>query len=355
MKRILSLFLLLVSLLECLFLVSCAPKEKFSSYSFDYFDTVTSITGYAKSKDEFDEISKDIMSELEKYHRLFTIYDSYEGINNLHTVNSLSNGVHTETVVEREIIDMLLFSKEMYAKTGGRVNVAMGSVLSIWHDYRNAGLSSPANASLPPMQLLTEAAKHTSIDDVIINEEKSTVFLADPELTLDVGAIAKGYAVEMVAQTLIERDIDGYVINVGGNVRTLGKRGDGKKWVAGVENPNGKDGDAYFALLELEDLSLVTSGSYQRYYTVNGVNYNHIIDPDTLMPTDTFISVSVLTEHSGCADAFSTALFTMSYEDGNKLIEESDGIEAMWVYPNGEIKYSSGFTEYTTDIQQDIK
>lgn len=94
------------------------------------------------------------------------------------------------------MIDLLLEAKELYAFTGGRVNVAFGSVLSIWHDYRERGIDDPLSAKLPPMEKLREAAAHTDIDKVVIDEAASTVYLADPEMRLDVGAVAKGYAVE---------------------------------------------------------------------------------------------------------------------------------------------------------------
>lgn len=346
MKKFLCSFLTVILISQAILFTSCEKKDKYSSYSFDYFDTVTSITGYENSKEEFDAVSAEIMSLLEEYHKLFTIYDKYDGLNNLYTVNSLTNGTHSTVMVDQKIIDMLLFSKDMYQKTNGKVNVAMGSVLSIWHNYREQGINDPSAAALPPMSLLEEAAQHTDIDKLIIDDENNTVFLADDKMSLDVGAIAKGYAVEMVANMLEEKSIVGYVINVGGNVRTVGMKADGEKWKVGIDDPYGSDDDPYYATLEINDMSLVTSGSYQRYYIVNGKNYNHIIDPDTLMPSDTFISVSVLTESSAIADALSTALFSMSFEEGKALIENINDAEAMWALSNGELKYSSGFSKF---------
>lgn len=348
LRKLGSWLVLLALVLECLVLGACQKKpalEKFFSYSFDYFDTVTSITGYAESKEEFDRISDAILSELERYHKLFNIYYSYEGINNLHTVNRVVDGAHVAVRVEQEIVQMLSYAKEMYALTDGQVNVAMGSVLSIWHEYRESGLRDPQNAKIPPAEDLTAAAAHTNIENIIINTEENTVFLSDPKMRLDVGAIAKGYAVEQIALRLEEAGISGYVLNVGGNVRTVGRRGDGERWTVGIENPLDTDGD-YVALLQLEDLSLVTSGSYQRFYTVGDVRLHHIIDPDTLMPATGFASVSIVTESSALADALSTALFSMSYEEGLALIEQLPGAEAMWCLEDGSQLYSSGFENH---------
>jgi thiamine biosynthesis lipoprotein len=134
---------------------------------------------------------------------LYDIYNEYEGINNLCTINK-SEG---EVATEKEIIDLLLFSKDMYALSEGKVNVAMGSVLSIWHNYRTEGAKTPETASLPPLELLQSAGEHTHIEKVIINKEKNTVCLSDPKLKLDVGAVAKGYALEKCAEKLEEKGI----------------------------------------------------------------------------------------------------------------------------------------------------
>ncbi|MBQ3508343.1 MAG: FAD:protein FMN transferase, partial [Clostridia bacterium] len=329
---------------------SCGEKtQKYSEYSFDYFDTVTIVTGYAASQEEFNAIAAEIFAELREYHRLFTIYHRFDGLENLCTINELVDGAHRVVTVDRRIVDMLLYAKDMHAKTGGRVNVAMGSVLSIWHGYREAGMSDPSEAELPPIDRLTAAAEHTDINCLVIDEANSTVTITDPEMTLDVGAIAKGYAVEMVARSLEEKGITGYVINVGGNVRTLGVKGDGSPWTVGIENPEEDVADPYFAYLHMNGQSLVTSGSYQRYYVVEGKRYHHIIDPDTLMPKDLYLSVSVVCKSSADGDALSTALFCMTVEEGRALIESLPDVEAHWVLNDGTRQTSSGWSRYETD------
>lgn len=348
-RQITSLLLIAVMLMGTLSLYSCAAKpEKFTEHTLELFDTATTVTGYEQKEEDFRAVSAQILSELEEYHKLYTIYDRYDGLENLCTVNEVVDGAHREVKVDERIIDMLLFAKEMYAATGGAMNVAMGSVLSIWHDYRTAGLDEPWAAELPPSELLAEAAKHTSIDDVIIDEENSTVFLADPEMSLDVGAIAKGYAVEMVAQSLEAQEITGYVINVGGNVRTVGTKPDEEKWLAGIENSDSDAEEAYLVYLHLAGESVVTSGSYQRYYTVGDKNYHHIIDSQTLMPAEGYSSVSIVCKNSAQGDALSTALFCMPLEKGMALVESLPDVEAMWVLADGTQQRSSGFSRYVT-------
>ena len=350
-KRFIIYFILICLTAESLTLSSCGKKtEKFTEYSFDYFDTASTIIGYAESEEEFDSVCGDIFSQLENYHRLFTIYHRYENFENLCTINELKDGEHRTVEVDRAIIDLLLYCKDVYNMTGGKVNIAMGSVLSIWHDYRSEGMDEPWNAKLPPMEKLESAAEHTDINNLIIDEENCTVKITDPEMKLDVGAIAKGYAVEMVSRDLEEKGITGYVLNIGGNVRTIGVKGDGNKWKVGVENPDRDDEEnPYVAHASLSGESLVTSGSYQRYYTVDGKNYHHIIDRDTLMPAEYFASVSIITKSSADGDMLSTALFCMDIENGLELIESLPDTEAMWIDLQGNKHFSSGFEKYTEE------
>lgn len=345
MKKALSLFLSIICVLLPLgTLSSCSlqGKQKFKAYYFDYFDTATTIVGYEKTQENFDTVCEEIKSQLEFYHKQYTIYNSYEGVNNICALNKLEKGVHKELVVEQAVIDLLLYCKALHRETNGKLNVAMGSVLSVWHQYRNEGMNDPANAKLPSMDELKEKSLHTDIESIVINEENKTVFISDPKVTLDVGAIAKGYAVERVAQYLVSKGVTDYILNVGGNVRALGSD-NGEPWQVGIENPDTLSAEAYIELLNLENKSLVTSGNYQRFYVVDGKNYHHIIDPQTLMPGEKYMSVSVITTDSGYADALSTTLFLMDYEEGLNLIESTEDTEAMWVMPDGEKKYSTGF------------
>ncbi len=341
MKRFFGIFIAL-----CLLAAGCTPqpqKAKYSEHSMDYFDTVTTITGYEYSQDAFDAVAEEILSMLGEYHRLYSIYHRFDGMVNLCTINELVDGEHRTATVDPRVVGMLLYAKQMYHETNGILNIAMGSVLSLWHDYRTVGKDNPSHASLPPTEKLEEAAKHCDITKMVIDENKNTVTLTDPLMTLDVGAIAKGYAVERVAKHLEEKGVSGYVLNVGGNVRTIGCKADGTPWAVGIENP---DGGEYLAYLHLQGEAVVTSGSYQRFYYVDGKPYHHIIHPDTLMPADFYLSVSVVCKDSGLADALSTALFCLPLEEGKELVESFPDAAAMWVAKDGNQTFSSGWNQY---------
>jgi thiamine biosynthesis lipoprotein len=212
-------------------------------------------------------------------------------------------------------------------------------------------LDDPENAELPTMEELEQKAQHIDINNVIVDDDASTVYLNDPEMRLDVGAIAKGYATEMVSVYAMEHGFENGMISVGGNVRTIGSKLDGKDndttWSVGIQNPDSESEQTNLYILGLYDnYSLVTSGVYERYYTVDGKQYHHIIDPNTLMPSEYFLSVSIACNDSGMADALSTSVFNMSYEDGLQLIESLQDTEALWVFHDGSMKFSSGFEKF---------
>lgn len=326
-------------------------KEELTRYDasfLDVFDTQTQIIGYGTSKEDFSKQIELIKAELERYNDLYDIYNDYEGLNNIKTIND--NAGIQPVEVDQEIIDLLKLSVEMDKKTDGMVNVAFGSVLTIWHEYREVGINDPASAKLPPMEELEAANGHTSIDDIIIDEEASTVYLKDPEMSLDVGSIGKGYAVQKVADYAREElGIQNMLISVGGNVCAIGEHLDGTPWRLGIQNPDLESEEVYIKKVDVADACVVTSGNYQRYYTVDGVRYCHIIEPDSLMPANYFSSVSIITDDSGIADALSTTLYNMDFEDGLSFVENYEGVEAMWVFEDGTVEYSSGFSAYLVE------
>lgn len=335
MKRFLPL------LLAVLLLGGCTPKEpqesRYQATFLELFDTVTTVVGYAPSEEAFQETAQDIHDALESYHQLFDIYNTYPGVVNLKTLNETAATAPVKA--DEKIIELLKFCREVYDATSGKVNIAMGSVLQLWHDARESGIADPANAKLPQEEALTEAAKHGDLSQLILDEEAGTVFYADPEMSLDVGAIAKGYALEQVCKTAPE----GLLISVGGNVRATGPKPDGGSWVVGIQNPTGEDG--YLHTVEVQDISVVTSGDYQRYYTVDGVSYHHIIDPETNYPGRLWRAVTVLCPDSGLADGLSTALFLLPQEAGQALLDKF-GCEALWVDSDNNLSYSPGFRDY---------
>lgn len=328
---------------------------KYSTVRLNVFDTEITLIGYVQSQEAFDQASEEAFALLTKLDRIFDAYNAYDGVNNLYYLNR--HAAQSPVSVSRELFDLISWCRQKWDEGIRGTNIAMGAVLSIWHDYRAAGNSDPENASLPPMDDLKAAFAHTDFGQVVLDAEKMTVFFSDPYLTLDIGAVAKGYAADAACE-LLSRSMPSFLLSLGGNVYAGEKPLDGRKaWAVGVQDPRAKgleasvSGSDILDIIDVSGLSVVTSGDYWRYYTVDGVRYHHIIDPETLMPSTRMQSVTVVCKSSTLADFLSTALFVNSYEDGLALVESLDGVEAMWVLSDGSIQYSPGITKYVRSLQ----
>lgn len=346
-KLIISIILLIT--LMAGMLSGCAKESKLTRYEAEFltlFDTASNVISYTTDEAEFTDKTNFIYDELKTYHELFDIYNNYDGVNNIKTIND--NAGISPVKVDKKLIDFLLFSKQIYELTDGKVNIAFGSVLKVWHDYREIGIDFPAMAEVPSREVLLEANKYTDINRMIIDEQASTVYLEDKEMRLDVGAIGKGYATEQVALAgENNQGITTMLLSIGGNVRSIGEKGNNEgAWKVGVQNPDKEDGTSLIHTVALVESSLVTSGDYQRYYVVNGKRYHHIIDPVTFMPAEYYRAVSIIAKDSGLADALSTACFIMPLEEARALVEKVDGAEAIFVMPDGSLEYTSGFKDY---------
>ena len=318
---------------------------------------------YATNKDDFDSQCQMIKEKLEYYDRLFDKYSSYDDINNVKTIND--NAGIKAVKVDQALIDLLTISIERYKTISNKVNIAFGSVIDIWHDYRERAESHNGVGDVPSKKELEKANLHTNIDSIKIDKKAKTVYISDKLVSIDVGATAKGYAIELIKQDLIKSGVDNFLLSGGGNVASHGKRKITKEgdfylkecqdeFCVGIESPkNGnfshKEGDADSeneAVLVVQGESIVTSGDYQRFYEdIHGVRYHHLIDPATLFPAVHFRSVSIITDDSGLADFLSSAVFLMSYEDGLKLVNSLDGVEAIWLLEDGKIRMSNGLKD----------
>ena len=315
---------------------SAAPEysEPQGKVYFSYFDTASYIYSYAgDSPEQFDENCRALSNLLNDYHQLFDIYHEYTDVNNLCTINRQAGGEPVK--VDSRLIEFLQYAKYLYDETDGEMNVMLGPVLKIWHEARTLALDEPDKATVPELTLLQKANEHTDISLLEIDTEASTVRISDPDASIDVGALGKGYATEMAARWLEKQNISAYVLNIGGNIRIVGTRPDGTGWTAGIKDPDNPQSDMA-RKLSIANVACVTSGNYERFYTVDGVRYHHIVDKDTLFPSEHFASVTVITPDSALADGLSTALFCMTVEEGMALAERLGNVEVLWITDSGE-------------------
>lgn len=347
MKKLVCILLVLFLMLPVIAQTETA-YEKYTVSFFGSFDTVISIIGYAQSKATFEEETAKAQESFRYYHQLYDIYNQHGELHNLHYVNQEASKAPVQ--VPTELFDLLQYAKEMYGPSQETVNIALGPVLAIWHQAREDSELDPEKAYLPELAVLEAANLHTDLDDLTLDADASTVFFRDPLMKLDVGAVAKGYAAELVARQLLQGPMPSFAINAGGNIRLGNPPLDGRaNWGVAVQDPDGfaladPNSDVMDTLF-LHNMSVVTSGDYQRYYVYQGERYHHIISPDTLMPPQYFRSVTIITEDSGYADLLSTTLFLMPYEEGVEFVKSLPGVEAVWILNDRCMRMTNGIKE----------
>lgn len=354
--RILSLLMVFTILTGCTTISKKkAVKEKYNFLMYEAFDTQITLLAYAESKEVFDEKAKIFKEEFMKYHKLYDYYRTYEGINNIQTINEKA-GIEP-VKVDKEIIELLKESKDLYERGHRKTNVAMGSVFFLWHELREKYIekgplgvtsSNSEETEIPTMEELKKAEAISDINDMVIDEKESTVFLKKPGMRIDVGAFAKGYATEKVAKRMREEGLTEAIISAGGNIKIIGppKTEDKHDWSVGIQNPNMRDdGEPTLDLLYLKTGSIVSSGDYERFYMYKGERMHHIIDPVTLMPGTNFRQVTIVTEDSAIADFFSTALYLMTYEEGLEVAKK-ENFEVIWVFKDKSIKTTEGIKKH---------
>lgn len=308
---------------------------------YDYFDTVSTILTYSNDKESFEKQCELLEKEMDRYNKLYNSYDSFEGVNNFKTINDKA-GIEP-VKVDPEIIELIEYSEKIYDLTEGNINIAMGSLLGLWHDYREMSLDNPDKAAIPSEKELVEKSNHKDIKAIEIDKEKSTVYIKDPDVKLDIGAIGKGFATEKIAKKLKQAGFTRGILSVGGDDVIIGDNPNNSQglWKIAVQNPflDQKD-KPYSSIVSVKNTSVVTSGDYQRFFTVDGKNYHHIIDPATRYPSTRWKSVSVKADSISLADSLSTYFFIVDYETGLKKAMENK-VEAYWIDQEGN--------EYKTD------
>ena len=357
---------ILIGLVLCLCMCGCEKKEDYVYLRKQFigpFDTITTYITYAKSEEDFNKQCEYIEEQLNYYDHIFDKYNEYDGINNVYTINQFAGKEAVK--VDKALIDLVELCKERYHTISSKVNIAFGSVISIWHDYRSEAESNNGIGTIPSLDELNKANKHTDINKIIVDKDQQTIYIDDKETSLDVGATAKGYAIELIKDQLIEMGVESFILSGGGNVASYGNRlvkSDGSDYIdgcdehycVGIESPQDGnyshepyDGNTYDeGILVVDNMSVVTSGDYQRFYEdINGIKYHHLIDPDTLYPAVYFRSVSIVCEDSGLADFLSSTLFLMEYEDGLELVNSLEGVEALWLLEDGKIRMSDGLKD----------
>jgi thiamine biosynthesis lipoprotein len=219
----------------------------------------------------------------------------------------------------------------------GAFDITIGPLVKSW------GIGSDS-ARVPPEHEIREKLALIDYTKVRTDERSGTVYLEEPGMMLDLGAIAKGYAADETVRILTENGVKSAIIDLGGNIMLVGKKSDGTDWRIGVQDPDGMRG-SYIGVIESGPGAVVTSGVYERFFVRDGVRFHHILDTETGYPVDNGLtSVTIVTPRSTDADGLSTSVFSLGLEKGIELIEHLPGVEAIFLTWDKQIWITSGLT-----------
>lgn len=323
MKKLITCGLCL-ALLTAVF-TGCAKKPEPISQTGFMLDTVVRI-------DVFDNENKAILDgsfeKIKEYEKIFSRTDPES---ELWAINNRSSQTVEVSEPMRELLEKGLYYCDI---SDGALDITIAPLSELW-DFKNSEHSVPAESAIE------EARK--SCDYRTVSLSGNVLTFSNPDTKLDLGALAKGYIADKVKEYLLENGVSSAIINLGGNVLCVGEKPGGSAFNIGIRKPFAQD---TIRTVAAKDLSIVSSGVYERYFEENGTLYHHILNPKTGYPyQNELLSVTILSESSLDGDGFSTLVFSLGLEEGMKLINSMDYLEAVFITEDYEIYYSDGAEE----------
>lgn len=327
----LSLLLILCMFSAALSGCSLPSSEQTISKSGFYFNTVIQITLY---KSSYESLLEDCFSLADTYESYFSNTVSDSDISNINNADGAFVEVHDETI---ELLKKGIYYGDL---SDGNFDITIGKLSDLWNFSTYALLDEVPESAVPTDDEIQEALKTVDYKGVTIDGNK--VALSNPDSKLDLGGIAKGFIADKMKAYLEENGVESGMINLGGNVLTLGKKADGSSYTIGIQKPFSEDGEA-IASVEVADKTVVSSGVYERYYEIGDKFYHHILNPHTGYPYDNhLLGVTIICDDSVDGDGLSTTCFTLGLDDGMALIESLTDVEAIFITDDYELHTSSG-------------
>ncbi len=298
--------------------------------------TIVSIT---VSSDSEKIAKKAIDSAFKELDRLAGLLNFYSEDSEVTMINRSAGDMPAKVSPETlEIIEKALHVSE---NTEGAFDITVGPVVRLWN-FRNK--------VLPDKKTITERLKLVGYKNIIVDKEKSTVFLKKKGIQIDLGGIIKGYAADRAAEVLKKNGIKSGIVAVAGDIKVFGKRPDGNLWNVGIQNPgpnppihNGGV-DEIIAVVSLSDMAVSTSGDYQKFFIKNGKMYHHLLNPKTGYPVYKCRSVTVITRDAVFTDAFATGIFILGPQKGMNVLKRL-GFDGVIVDKDGKILVTEGIRD----------
>ena len=314
-NRVSNQRLVLLSVLGILFLASVGCQRKDASSVVQRKDPAIGKDGFYKDNQvlmgTFVEVispdkraSKIVFAEIQRVERLMSKYDANSEVARLNSLGSLKVSPETFALVKR--------AKEFWQASDGAFDITVGPLMELW-GFHSKKYYLPREGEVQKVMPLI------GMDKINLDENEFVIQLAVPGMKIDLGGIAKGYAVDCAIAKLREAGVESCLINAGGQIHCLGENS-GNPWKVGVRCPRS---DEFCGVIELEDQAVATSGDYEQYFIREGKRYSHILNPKTGYPAQQgVVSVTVVAPDGVTADALATAIFVLGKEKGKELAKQ---------------------------------
>lgn len=323
-KRQFHFLLPLLPVICCfIFFTGCsyAAKEPKSITGF-YYDTIISVTIYDSSSDQLLSQCMDLAAHYEKL-----LSPNIEGSD----IWNINHNPNSYVTVSKDTLSLINTALSYARMSNGLVDPTIGSLSQLWN------FGSDNTAVIPEQKEIQTALSHINYEAVHIKENQ--VMLSDPYACMELGFIAKGFIADKIKEFLLSKGVTSAIINLGGNVLTLGSKPDGTPFSIGIQKPFEKSGVSALTL-EINDKSVVSSGSYERFFEQDGILYHHILSTQTGYPVNSGLSqVTIISESSTTGDALSTLCFISGYEKAVSLLESYPDVQAVFITEDGQISY----------------
>jgi thiamine biosynthesis lipoprotein len=296
--------------------------------------TICTITLFDKGK---PQIYRDIFNRLREIENRMSV--NIQGTD----IDRINEAAGREAVKVNddvcEVIERAIHFAEYFE---GALDLTVGPLVTLWD-------IDGENSRVPGKDEIVNVLPLVNWREVEINREHKTVFLKKPGMSITLGAIAKGYAADEAAEIIRKAGIPRAIIDLGGNILTVGKKTDNSPWRVGIQNPLESRG-SFVGIAQVKEKTVVTSGVYERFFEADGISYHHIFDPTTGYPAkNNLLSVTIISDCSMDADALSTAIFVLGYERGRVLVESLEGVEAIFILEDMRVRKTPGADFVLTD------
>lgn len=333
-----------MKLLATLFVLALAGSAAAApgklTYSGKAMGTYVTVWFWTDKEPEAAKAAEGVFAEMKRLDEEMTTWTDTSEVSKINA----AAGTGKPVKVGDETFEVIERAQDISKKSGGVFDISVGAFKGLWK------FDEDMDGTLPDQAEVKKRLKLVGYKDIVLDKKKHTVYLRRKGMSITLGGIAKGYAVDKCVALLKAQGFTDFMLQAGGDMYISGKKGN-EPWVVGIRDPRGQD---LFAGMPIENHSFSTSGDYERGFVKEGIRYHHILDPRTGQPARLSRSVTIRAKDAYTADSWSKVMFILGYEEGMKLIKKYklEDFEVVWVDDKNEIHMTDEIAKQLKIVKQ---